>query len=311
MASLREIKNRIASVKSTLKITSAMKMVASAKLHKAQTAIGNKIPYEQKLHRMLSGMLQDDDFQMALQKELGFGAGSRSPIELQDTPLDFLPEKDSVSRVAVVVFSSNSSLIGAFNANVIKKFNETMRSLSANGYSKEDIDIYTVGRKVAEAVRRDGYASFKDLPELSDKPDYAKASSLASELVERFANGEVGQVVLIYNHFASMSSQPSVRENYLPMALHDYNETSEPVDYILEPDPLTLVRELLPLVLTLKVYTVALDASAAEHAARTLAMQVASDNAKDLISELTLAYNKGRQQEITAEILDLVGGLQN
>lgn len=311
MASLREIKNRIASVKSTLKITSAMKMVASAKLHKAQTAIGNKIPYEQKLHRMLSGMLQDDDLQMALQKELGFGAGSRSPIELQDTPLDFLPEKESVSRVAVVVFSSNSSLIGAFNANVIKKFSETMRSLSANGYSKEDIDIYTVGRKVAEAVRRDGHASFKDLPELSDKPDYAKASSLASELVERFANGEVGQVVLIYNHFASMSSQPSVRENYLPMALHDYNETSEPVDYILEPDPLTLVRELMPLVLTLKVYTVALDASAAEHAARTLAMQVASDNAKDLISELTLAYNKGRQQEITAEILDLVGGLQN
>ena len=311
MASLREIKNRIASVKSTLKITSAMKMVASAKLHKAQTAIGNKIPYEQKLHRMLSGMLQDDDLQMALQKELGFGAGSRSPIELQDTPLDFLPEKESVSRVAVVVFSSNSSLIGAFNANVIKKFSETMRSLSANGYSKEDIDIYTVGRKVAEAVRRDGHASFKDLPELSDKPDYAKASSLASELVERFANGEVGQVVLIYNHFASMSSQPSVRENYLPMALHDYNETSEPVDYILEPDPLTLVRELLPLVLTLKIYTVALDASAAEHAARTLAMQVASDNAKDLISELTLAYNKGRQQEITAEILDLVGGLQN
>ena len=311
MASLREIKNRIASVKSTLKITSAMKMVASAKLHKAQTAIGNKIPYEQKLHRMLSGMLQDDDLQMALQKELGFGDGGRSPIELQDTPLDFLPEKESVSRVAVVVFSSNSSLIGAFNANVIKKFSETMRSLSANGYSKEDIDIYTVGRKVAEAVRRDGYASFKDLPELSDKPDYAKASSLASELVERFANGEVGQVVLIYNHFASMSSQPSVRENYLPMALHDYNETSEPVDYILEPDPLALVRELLPLVLTLKVYTVALDASAAEHAARTLAMQVASDNAKDLISELTLAYNKGRQQEITAEILDLVGGLQN
>ena len=311
MASLREIKNRIASVKSTLKITSAMKMVASAKLHKAQTAIGNKIPYEQKLHRMLSGMLQDDDLQMALQKELGFGDGGRSPIELQDTPLDFLPEKESVSRVAVVVFSSNSSLIGAFNANVIKKFSETMSSLSANGYSKEDIDIYTVGRKVAEAVRRDGYASFKDLPELSDKPDYAKASSLASELVERFANGEVGQVVLIYNHFASMSSQPSVRENYLPMALHDYNETSEPVDYILEPDPLALVRELLPLVLTLKVYTVALDASAAEHAARTLAMQVASDNAKDLISELTLAYNKGRQQEITAEILDLVGGLQN
>ncbi len=311
MSSLKEIKGRIASVKNTLKITSAMKMVASAKLHKAQNAIGNKLPYEQKLHKMLSGMLQDDDLQNALQKELGFGSGDRSPIELQDTAIDALPSKDSVDRVAVVVFSSNSSLIGAFNANVIKKFGQTMRSLAENGYTKEDIDIYTVGKKIAEAVRRDGYESYRDLPELSDRPDYEKSSDLATSLVDRFASGEVGQVILIYNHFASMSSQPSVRENYLPLALHDYNETAEPVDYIIEPDPIELVRELLPLVLNMKIYTVALDASAAEHAARTVAMQVASDNAKDLISELTLAYNKGRQQQITAEILDLVGGMQN
>ena len=311
MASLKEIKNRIASVKSTLKITSAMKMVASAKLHKAQTAIGNKIPYEQNLHRMLSGVLQTGGLQKALGQELGFGEGGRSPIELQDVAIDSLPSKASVSRVAVVVFSSNSSLIGAFNANVIKKFEEAMRLLAAGGYSKKDMDIYTVGRKITEAVRRNGYEPFRDMPELSDKPDYTKASDLASELVDRFISGEIGQVILIYNHFSSMSSQPSVRENYLPMALRDYNESSEPVDYILEPDPLSLVKELLPLVLNLKIYTVALDASAAEHAARTLAMQIASDNAKDLIAELTLAYNKGRQQEITAEILDLVGGLQN
>ena len=311
MASLKEIKSRIASVKNTLKITSAMKMVASAKLHKAQSAIGNKLPYEQKLHRMLSGMLQDDDLQKALHTELGFGGKDRSPVTLQDTSIDAIPVKEDVERVAVVVFSSNSSLIGAFNANVIKKFNETMRLLSANGYSKDDIDIYSVGRKIAESVKRDGYCSYRDLPDLSDKPDYEKASDLAYDLVERFSAGEVGQVILIYNHMASMSSQPSVRENYLPMALHDYNETAEPVDYILEPDPVALVKDLLPLVLTLKIYTVALDASAAEHAARTVAMQVASDNAKDLITELTLAYNKGRQQEITAEILDLVGGMQN
>ena len=311
MASLKEIKSRIASVKNTLKITSAMKMVASAKLHKAQNAIGNKLPYEQKLHRMLSGMLQDDDLQNALKKELGFGNGGRSPVALQDTAVDAIPVKDEVERVAVVVFSSNSSLIGAFNANIIKKFGQTMRLLADAGYSSDDIDIYTVGRKVADAVRRDGYESYMDLPDLSDKPDYAKASDLASELVDRFASGEVGQVILIYNHFASMSSQPSVRENYLPISLHDYNETSDPVDYILEPDPLTLVRDLLPLVLNMKIYTVALDASAAEHAARTVAMQVASDNATDLITELTLAYNKGRQQAITAEILDLVGGMQD
>jgi F-type H+-transporting ATPase subunit gamma len=311
MAALKEIKSRITSVKNTLKITSAMKMVASAKLHKAQSAIGNKLPYEQKLHKMLSGMLQDDDLQKALHAEFGFGSGDRSPIELQDTAVDALPSKESVARVAVVVFSSNSSLIGAFNANVIKKFGQTMHSLAGNGYSKEDIDIYTVGKKIAEAVRREGYESYRDLPDLSDKPDYEKASELASSLVDRFAGGEVGQVILIYNHFASMSSQPSVRENYLPLALHDYNETAEPVDYIIEPDPIELVRELLPLVLNMKIYTVALDASAAEHAARTVAMQVASDNAKDLISELTLAYNKGRQQQITAEILDLVGGMQD
>ena len=311
MAALKEIKSRITSVKNTLKITSAMKMVASAKLHKAQSAIGNKLPYEQKLHKMLSGMLQDDDLQKALHAEFGFGSGDRSPIELQDTAVDALPSKESVARVAVVVFSSNSSLIGAFNANVIKKFGQTMNSLAGNGYSKEDIDIYTVGKKIAEAVRREGYESYRDLPDLSDKPDYEKASGLASSLVDRFAGGEVGQVILIYNHFASMSSQPSVRENYLPLALHDYNETAEPVDYIIEPDPIELVRELLPLVLNMKIYTVALDASAAEHAARTVAMQVASDNAKDLISELTLAYNKGRQQQITAEILDLVGGMQD
>ena len=311
MAALKEIKSRIASVKNTLKITSAMKMVASAKLHKAQTAIGNKLPYEQKLHKMLAGMLQTDELQKALKTELGFGTDRRSPVELQDIAIDALPSKETVSRVAVVAFSSNSSLIGAFNANAVKKFCQTMRLLSENGYSRTDIDIYCVGKKISEAVRREGYDSFKELPELADKPDFAKASALAMELVERFSEGEVGQVILVYNHFASMSSQPSVRENYLPLALHDYNETAEPVDYIIEPDPIELVKELLPLVLNLKIYTVALDASAAEHAARTLAMQIASDNAKDLISELTLAYNKGRQQEITAEILDLVGGLQN
>ena len=311
MAALKEIKSRITSVKNTLKITSAMKMVASAKLHKAQSAIGNKLPYEQKLHKMLSGMLQDDDLHRALHEKFGFGSAERPVVEIQDTEIDALPSKETVERVAVVVFSSNSSLIGAFNANVIKKFSQTMGMLAGNGYLNEDIDIYTVGKKIAEAVRRDGYESYQDLPDLSDRPDYEKAADLASSLVDRFISGEVGQVILIYNHFASMSSQPSVRENYLPLALHDYNETAEPVDYIIEPDPIELVRELLPLVLNLKIYTVALDASAAEHAARTVAMQVASDNAKDLISELTLAYNKGRQQQITAEILDLVGGMQD
>lgn len=308
MSSLKEIKSRISSVRNTLKITSAMKMVASAKLHKAQSAIGSKLPYEQKLHHILAGMLQDDDLRNALGNELGFSSGGRSPVVLQDVSIDALPSKEEAPRVALVAFSSNSSLIGAFNANIIRQFNETVRLLEERGYAKEDMDVYAVGRKIAEAASKSGLKPLASLSELADKPDYEKASGLASELVERFADGEVSQVILLYNHFASMSSQPSVRENYLPLAMHDLDKGEEPVDYILEPDPISLVKDLLPLVLMLKIYTVALDASAAEHAARTVAMQVASDNAKDLISELTLAYNKGRQQEITAEILDLVGG---
>ena len=285
-------------------------MVASAKLHKAQVAIGGKLPYEQKLHHILSGLLQDDDLQKAMHDRLGFGnPHGHSPVVLQDIGLDQIPTKDVYPRIAIVAFSSNSSLCGAFNANAIKKYQETVRILEGQGYDREDIDIYVVGRKMADAVCKSGYAIKADLSEIADKPSYDAAADLASDLVDSFTSGEVAQVVLVYSHFASPASQPVVRENYLPLPLHDYDEgVDEPIDYLLEPDPISLVKHLLPQVLLLKMYTVILDANAAEHAARTLAMQIASDNAQDLIAELTLAYNKGRQQEITAEILDLVGG---
>ena len=310
MSSLKEIKSRIASVKNTLKITSAMKMVASAKLHKAQVAIGGKLPYEQKLHHILSGLLQDDDLHKAMHDKLGFGGPhGHSAVVLEDVGLDQIPTKDVYPRIAIVAFSSNSSLCGAFNANAIKKYQETVNILEGQGYEHEDIDIYVVGRKMADAVRKSGYSIKADLSEIADKPSYDAAADLASDLVDSFTSGEVAQVVLVYSHFASPASQPVVRENYLPLPLHDYDgDASEPIDYLLEPDPISLVKHLLPQVLLLKMYTVLLDANAAEHAARTLAMQIASDNAQDLIAELTLAYNKGRQQEITAEILDLVGG---
>ena len=161
---------------------------------------------------------------------------------------------------------------------------------------------------MADAVRASGYDIKEERSVLADKPSYDAAADLASMLVDSFISGEASQVVLVYSHFASPASQPVVRENYLPLPLHDFDKGDkydQSIDYILEPDPLTLVKNLLPLVLLLKIYTVLLDANAAEHAARTLAMQIASDNAQDLIGELTLAYNKGRQQEITAEILDL------
>lgn len=309
MSSLKEIKSRIASVKNTLKITSAMKMVASAKLHKAQAAIGGKLPYEQQLHHILAGLLQDDELLKAMHNDLGFGnPDGHSAVVLQDVTLDQIPTKDIYPRIAIVAISSNSSLCGAFNANVIKKYQETIRILESQGYGKEDIDIYVIGRKMADAVRASGYDIKEERSVLADKPSYDAAADLASMLVDSSISGEASQVVLVYSHFASPASQPVVRENYLPLPLHDFDKGDkydQSIDYILEPDPLSLVKHLLPLVLLLKIYTVLLDANAAEHAARTLAMQIASDNAQDLIGELTLAYNKGRQQEITAEILDL------
>ena len=307
MSSLKEIKTRIASVRNTLKITSAMKMVAAAKLHKAQNAIGGKLPYEQQLRRTLAGMLQDDDLQKAIHDELGLGSPETPLVTLQDIHLDDYPSKEEAGRIALVLFSSNSSLCGAFNTNVIKEFQQTMSVLAERGYTASDIDVYAIGRKIADAAVKAGLKLEADLSEMADKPVYEDASELASVLVDSYISGEVSQVVLIYSHFASAASQPVVRENYLPLALHDLDK-ADPIDYILEPDPLALARELLPMVLRLKMYTVLLDANAAEHAARTIAMQIASDNAQNLIAELTLAYNKGRQQEITAEILDLVGG---
>ncbi len=392
MSGLKEIKTRIASVKNTLKITSAMKMVASAKLHKIQAVIGNKLPYEQQLRRILSGLLQSDELREALKNE--FGMGGHSPVALQDVGVDEYPSKADIQRVALVAFSSNSSLCGAFNANMVKKFNEAVDTLRDRGYADEDIDVYAVGRKIADAARKAGLELYRDCSEMADKPSYENSSDLANELIDRFTGGDVDQVIFIYGHFASAASQPAIRENYLPLALGDFGAKDAgltggqgipgqarndvegrgdmrgrndvegrgdmrgrddvegwgdvrgrndvegrgdvrgrgdvegwgdvrgwddvegrgdvreryPVDYTLEPDPMALVKALLPKVLLLKMYTVLLDANAAEHAARTMAMQIATDNARDLISELTLAYNKGRQQEITAEILDLVGG---
>ncbi len=323
MSGLKEIKGRIASVKTTLKTTSAMKMVASAKLHKAQALTGNKLPYEQELRLILAGLLQSDSLRTAIKTELKMGG--KSPVILQDVGIDQLPSKTETDRVAIVAFSSNGSLCGAFNANLVKEFNKTLAGLRERGYSDKDIDIYAVGRKMADAAVKAGLTVTLDCSEMADKPSYEASSDLADELIDSFTEGRVGQVILIYSHFASAASQPTLRENYLPLSLQGisaatknhaaessrtltHSDGHHTIDYTLEPDPLTLVKALLPKVLLLKMYTTLLDAYAAENAARTMAMQIATDNAEKLISELTLAYNKGRQQEITAEILDLVGG---
>ena len=295
MASLKEVKTRINSVKSTRKITSAMKMVASAKLHKAQGAIENMLPYQKKLNKILTNFLSAD-----------------LPIE---SP--YVKERE-VKRVAIVAFSSNTSLCGAFNANVIKMLLQTVGEFRTLG--QDNILIFPVGKKVDEAVKRLGFEPQETSPTLSDKPSYQEASELAHRLMEMYVSGEIDRVELIYHHFKSMGVQILLRETYLPIDLtrvvdEEEKQKEEEVqggeianDYIIEPSAEELIANLIPTVLSQKLFTAAVDSNASEHAARTLAMQVATDNANELIQDLTKQYNKSRQQAITNELLDIVGG---
>lgn len=283
MSSLREIKDRISSVKSTLKITSAMKLVASSKLRKAQKAIENLRPYERALQEIL-------------------GSVGSAPLSL---PAD--DGGDVVSpRTAMVLISSNSSLCGGFNANVIRKALEVASGCGG-------LDVYAIGRKGADAMRKAGVNLAGEYPELIAHPSYREASGLAASLSESYRSGFCGRVLLVYNHFVTTSRQEVVVEQYLPLpdaGNSSWNDDSSRARdyYIVEPDPAAVVAELMPQVLSLKFYAAVLDSAAAEHAARTVAMQTATDNAQDLLGDLTLEYNKGRQQKITSEILDLLGG---
>lgn len=279
MASLKEVKNRINSVRSTLKITSAMKLVSSAKLRKAQSAIESMLPYRRSLEDIL-----------------------RSVSSVCPSPADPGVEDLQQGKTAVVAFSSNSSLCGAFNASVIAKAMKTAAQY-------DDVEFVAVGRKMAEAARRAGYSQTADYTKLMANPSYEDAEALADSLCSKFASGEYSRVILVYNHFVSTSKQTVQVEQYLPAAaVSGEGDTGAAGDFILEPGASELIGNLLPQVRRIIIYSVMLDSAAAEHAARVIAMQTATDNGEALLSELTLEYNKGRQQKITTEILDLLGG---
>ena len=283
MSSLKEIKIRIASVNSTKKITSAMKMVSSAKLQHSQGVIENLLPYEQQLRGILHSFL-----------------AANADLE---TPF---AQPRPVRKVAIVAFSSNSGLCGTFNANVIKEL-----AVRIQKYKEEQIDVllYPIGKKVAEALKKEGYVIEKDFQQLIDKPDYKGAVNLATELMDLFESEEVDKVGLLYHHFKSSAVQQLLWRDWLPANLSQDGESEADADnYIIEPSPETMLNELLPKVLRLSIYAVLLDTVTSEHAARVLAMQTASDNANELLQELTLQYNKSRQQAITNELLDIIGG---
>lgn len=353
MPSLKEIKGRINSISSTLAITSAMKMVAAAKLQKAQMAIQNMLPYERRLHSMLIDLMgamnisaaasEDGSVRGSGSAERGFdqsgdrlSLSNRHDLAGMDGAYSLMAQRE-VRKVAIVAFASNSSLCGAFNSNVIREATAVINEYRASGLGDADITVYSVGRKMAEAMKKLGFPSPADFTKMSDSPSYDAASALAQELLDGFVSGRFDKVELVYNHYKSTSSQPTIRQTYLPLSLADAtadiqvgkitdsasepytDKVAEPVvrqnspttetpDLIVEPSKEELIATLLPKVVRLRVFTTLLDSTAAEHAARTVAMQLATDNGNDLLQELTLEYNKGRQQKITSEILDIVGG---
>lgn len=323
MPSLKEIKSRIASVNSTRKITSAMKMVASSKLHHAQTAIENMLPYENMLGHILKTFL----------------------VSAPDVELPFDQERP-VKKVALIVFSSNSSLCGGFNANIIKTMLHAIEEYRKQGLTNDDIIIYPIGRKVEEKVRKLGLRSAGSFVHLADKPNSAQCRDISVEAGTMFLEGKVDKVELIYHHFKSAGSQVLTRRTFLPIDLHDdvgadndrdlssnlatkksqeylknrnkqeeerEQTTVKPLNdnFLVEPDLKTVLTELVPKELHLMVYTALLDSNASEHAARMVAMQTATDNADELLRELNLQYNKSRQAAITSELLDIVGGSSN
>ncbi|EJX09375.1 F0F1 ATP synthase subunit gamma [gut metagenome] len=290
MASLKEVKTRINSVISTRKITSAMKMVASSKLHHAQLAIENMRPYETRLEKIMASFINSIEGDIS------------SPYAV----------KREVRRVALVVYTSNSSLCGGFNGNIIKALHKKITSYQNDGI--EIVKIVPMGKKALEAVRKLNYTDLPDYSNLLDHPAYEPAAKIAAELMQLYETGKVDQVEILYHHFKNTATQILTEEVFLPISLdHSTKQEEEAtnsyaLDYIIEPSKEELIQQLIPKTLHLKLYTAMLDSLASEHAARVIAMQVATDNADELLNRLTLTYNKTRQQAITTELLDIVGG---
>ena len=323
MPSLKEIKTRIASVNSTRKITSAMKMVASSKLHHAQVAIQNMLPYENMLEHILKSFL----------------------VSTPNVDHELQVEHKEIKRVALIVYSSNSSLCGGCNSNVIKMMIQAVDEYKAHGI--DDITVYPIGRKVAEKAQKLGLKISGNFMDLADHPNSSACADIARKLAKQYAAGELDKVEMIYHHFKSAGSQILTQKTFLPIDLsteaigedNDRDLTSNVAtakaqeylrkkqasederqraeahplndNFIVEPDLETVLGVLIPKQLHLMVYTALLDSQASEHAARMVAMQTATDNADELLRELNLQYNKSRQQAITNELLDIVGGSVN
>ena len=287
MATLRDIQRRIRSVQSTQKITRAMKLVAAAKLRRAQERIISARPYANKMAELLGNLVSGQ----------GSDGAAHPLLEQREGP-----------RRQIVIITADKGLAGAFNSNIIRRSLEFIRSSNTT-----EVTLVVVGRKARDFYRRRPYAIKHDMIGFWDKLAYAHAQELADYLVQQYLDAEVDEVHLVYNEFRSVAVQRPVRVQLLPIPKTEGEGTATdtaPVDYIYEPSPEAILNDLLPRHVRMQVFRALMESVAGEHGARMTAMEAATKNAKEMIDVLSIQYNKARQEKITKELLDIVGGAE-
>ena len=284
MPNLKEIKSRITSVKSTIQITSAMKMVSAAKLKKAQDAIIQLRPYSNKLTEIMSSVSSASE----------------------DSSQNKYSEVRDVNKILLVPITSNRGLCGGFNANIIKKTIEIEKELN----SKSELTILSIGKKSSEFFKKNKYNVHSTHDDVFQDVNYEDVSKIAELILNDFANEKFDKVILVYNQFKNAATQIVMQEDFLPLNKTQSENNQEAVDYIYEPGKDEILNELIPKSLKTQLFKAILDSNASEHGARMTAMHKATDNATELKNELTLSYNKARQAAITGEILEIVGGAE-
>ncbi len=290
MANLKAIRIRIASVRSTRQITSAMKMVSAAKLRKAQDKIVRLRPYAGKLHEILVGL-------------------SQSLSESQEE--NIYGRKSEPEKILLVVVTSNRGLCGAFNSNVLKETKKIIQEKYYDQYKKGNLFIVAIGKKGYDTLRKLSIPGLKEYNWLFQDLSFENVSSVAGKIMDNFVKGEFDRVEIIYNQFKNAAVQNLTVETFLPVeTVVSGKKAAIPVDYIYEPDREEIIRELIPKSLKIQFYKALLDSFVAEHGARMTAMHKATDNATEMIRSLTLQYNKARQAAITSQILEVVSGAE-
>ncbi len=282
MANLKEIRNRITSVQSTMQITSAMKMVSAAKLKKAQDAITAMRPYAEKLTELLQNL------SATIEGDLG-GA---------------FTEQREVKKVLIVAITSNRGLCGAFNSNVIKQVKNLQET-----YAGKEVEVFAIGKKGADVLKKTMAVTTVETG-IFDQLTFEHAAKLANEIADKFTSGNYDKIELVYNQFKNAATQIIKTEQFLPLVAQATNNSNATGDYIYEPSKEEIILTLIPKALKTQLFKAIRDSFAAEHGARMTAMHKATDNATALRNQLKLTYNKARQAAITGEILEIVGGAE-